>query len=221
MHGRDLARYARDSGRFLVEEYGFTLSGRRYTRSDELIRSCWFTPLNATPEKYFFDVLVDVGIPGISAFGPREQTHVVRANAQHAARGGPDSPRPEFRLIAAENGRVIAPGADDVVRQLVDDLLLRYDTPAELYQMVRASALLAVEQGARTDDDFGRLALLPPNAAGRLELAAVYGAFLGRDDEVAELLAVVRQYAPAHRVEYMIPRIDAGVAEARQARTAA
>jgi hypothetical protein len=220
MRDRDLARYARESGGFLAAEHGFTRSGRRYTRTDGLLRSCWFTPLNATPETYTFDVLIDVGIPGISAFGPRTQEHVVRANAQQAALGHPDYPKPEFRLVADDAGRPVAPGVDEVVRRLAGDVLLRHETPAALYQAVRASALRSVAEGGRTEDDFGRLRLWPVNPAGRLELAAVYGAFLGRDDEVAEILALVRDYAPAKRLDYMVPRIDAGVAEARKARAA-
>jgi hypothetical protein len=220
MRAQDLARYARECGGFLAGEHGFVLAGRRYTRSDELLRSCWFTPLNATSDRYVFDVLVDVGIPGISSFGPRAQIHVVRANAQQSAQGHPDYPRPDFVLTADGDGRPVAPGVDVVVRRLAADLLLRYATPADLYEAVRASALRSAREGARSDDDFGRLRLWPVNPGGRLELAAVYGAFLGRDAEVAELLEVVREYAPAQRIDHVIPEIEAGVAEARLARMA-
>jgi hypothetical protein len=218
MRAQDLTKYARECGRFLADEHGFTLAGRRYTRSDELLRSCWFIPLNATPDRYIFDVLVDVGIPGISSFGPRAQIHVVRANAQQSAQGHPDYPRPEFILIADGDGRPIAPGVDEVVRRLAADLLLRYATPTDLYEAVRATALRSAREGDRSDDDFGRLRLLP-GAPGRMELAAVYGTFLGRDDEAEEILEMVREYAPAHRIDYFIPKIEASVAEARRVRT--
>jgi hypothetical protein len=220
MRDRDLGTYAQASGRFLAAEHGFDFARRRYTRSDGLLRSAWFRPLNATPDRYLFEVAFDLGIPGISEFGPRKQVYVVRANAPQTALAHPDYPKAPFVLTADEDGRPVAPAEDEVVRRLADDFLLRHRTPADLYAMVRDSAVRAVEQGARTDDDFGRLRLDPGNPATRLELAAVYGTFLGRDDEAAEMLTLARAYAPSHGVDYIIPVIEAGVETARKARAA-
>ncbi|MCA2218707.1 hypothetical protein [Jidongwangia harbinensis] len=221
MRIQDLGTYARASGRFLVDEHGFDFTRRRYTRSDGLLRSVWFLPLNATPDRYLFEVVFDVGIPGISEFGARKQAYVVRANAPKTALAHPDYPKPPFVLTADDDGRPVAPMVDQVVRRLAGDFLLRYRTPAEFYEMVRDSAVRAADQGAHSDDDFGRLRLDPGNAVMRLELSAVYGAFLGRDDEVAETLALVRAYAPPNRVDYMIPVVEAGVEAARKARAEA
>jgi hypothetical protein len=218
MQVRDLGRYAEEAGGFLRAEHGFSYAGRRYTRADGLIRSAWFMPLNATADRYIFDVVFDLGIPGVSAFGPKVQRHVVRAHAQQASRARPDHPAPTFVLRAGEDGRPVAPGVDQVVRTLADDFLLRYSDPAGLYEMVRDSGLIAARDGLTADTEFTRLNLDPFNVIKRLELAAVYAAFLGRDDEVGAMLEVARRHAGSNRVEYMIPIIESGIEEAKRAR---
>jgi hypothetical protein len=218
MQVRDLGRFAEEAGGFLREEHGFSHAKRRYTRTDELIRSVWFMPLNATADRYLFDVVFDLGIPGVSAFGPKAQRHVVRAHAQQTSRANPDYPTPTFALRAGDDGRPVAPGVDEVVRTLADDFLLRYPDPVSLYDMVRDSGMIAARDGLTADTEFTRLNLDPFNVIKRLELAAVYAAFLGRDDEVSATLEVARRHAAPHRVEYMIPIIESGVEEAKRAR---
>ncbi|HET6531341.1 MAG TPA: hypothetical protein VFH03_12140 [Actinoplanes sp.] len=218
MQTRDLGRFAEEAGGFLREEHGFSYAKRRFTRTDELIRSAWFMPLNATADRYLFDVVFDLGIPGVSAFGPKAQRHVVRAHAQLTSQSSPDYPTPTFVLRAGDDGRPVAPGVDEVVRQLTDDFLLRYPGPVALYEMVRDSGMIAARDGLTADTEFSRLRLDPFNVIKRLELAAVYAAYLGRDDEVRAILEAARQHATSHRVEYMIPIIEGGVAEAEQAR---
>jgi hypothetical protein len=218
MQVRDLGRFAEEAGGFLRAEHGFSYGKRRFTRTDELIRSAWFMPLNATADRYIFDVVFDLGIPGVSTFGPKVQRHVVRAHAQQASRANPDYPVPTFVLRAGDDGRPVAPGVDEVVRRLADDFLLRYRDPIALYEMVRDSGMIAARDDQAADTEFSRLRLDPFNVIKRLELAAVYAAYLGRDDEVRAILEAARQHATSHRVEYMIPIIEDGVAEAEQAR---
>src|SRR5262249_47046822 len=45
---RNFVAVAEATGRFLTEDYRFAAAKLRYTRSDELLRSVWFVPLQAT-----------------------------------------------------------------------------------------------------------------------------------------------------------------------------
>jgi hypothetical protein len=214
---RDLAAVVKATGRFLIEEHGFAVSKRRYTRLDELLRSVWFVPLFATKELYRFDVLFDLGIPGISRFSPREQEWIVRAHAQQVSLWEPTYPRVKF-VTPPIGGGLVDPAVDEVVQRLAVEFLLRYRTPTELYTLVRNDALAFAVHGMGVDNEFKRLKLDPWNAIVRLELAAVYAAFLGFKDDLVAILAQARDTAERDRVGYAIPRIEAGVESAMRAR---
>jgi hypothetical protein len=221
MDGRDLHVYRDTVVRFLVEEHGFKVSRRQCIRMDGLTRIVEFSPLFATPDAYRFEVSLDLGIPGLSEPRPvKGDRWLVRANAHLASRAKSVYPKPEFVLRADESGIPTAPGVEVVVRRLSEDFLLRYRDPEDLYRMVCKSALRFSRNPNDTDDEFADLQLDPWNTVPRLELAAVYAAFLGFDEDAGRLLREARDSAEAHRLDfdYAITRMEANVESARRRR---
>jgi hypothetical protein len=216
MRDRDFDAYVEAAARFLVEEHNFVLSQRVCTRSDALMRSVRFDLLSVTPTSYRFDIHFDLGIPGVTEFGTKKQLWIVRAYAQLASREEPSYPKPKLILIKGEAVEPAAHRFDELIKRLTEDFLLRYSDPDLLYQMVRNSALEFTRRGMSVHDEFRRLHLEPWNVIVRLELAAVYAAFLGREADVNRILRLANEYAPKYRVEHAIPRLEANVEAARR-----
>ena len=131
----------------LCAGHGFTRSraGTRFVSESPLLRSVWLHPKSfAGPESYGFDVLFDLGIPGLSTFSPRAQTWIVRASSSDMRTDG----RGHFELTgAADSDRAEEEIALETLKSGLQQFLQIYATPHDLYAMVATNAVAFLEHG--------------------------------------------------------------------------
>lgn len=200
----------------LVKQHGFTRNpaGTRFIREDQLMRSIWLNPMSfARPGAYSFDILFDLGIPGVSTFSPRAQEWIVRAHGRqiHGRRHERD---PDFELTGQPSDADVETAALETLDAAMTEFVLAYATPHELYAMVARNAEELLEHGGQARGEFAALQLFPWNVVGRLELAAMYAAALHEPSEAKRLARLATEYAATHRIDYAIPRINANVQRA-------
>jgi hypothetical protein len=203
-----------DAADLLVQKHGFTRTGRKFIRQDELVRSAWFRPTGFGR----FELLFDLGIAGISLILPEK----------------PASPGPSEKWVVGLNARDLRPKEvpamawltltkgkyDQEVRKhsrnlcerVADEFLLKYSSAEEFYQWVRGSALELLKD-PNTDNEWRRLKLWPANPLLLFELAGVYAAHLGKSDDASMLRQAALDDAIVYRID-AIPRIITSIAEA-------
>lgn len=204
----------------LCTEHKFTRSraGVRFVSESPLLRSVWLHPMSfARPGSYCFDVLFDLGMPGLSLFPPRAQTWVVRGSGS----GIRSDRRGHFELTGADSDLAVEEAALEAVNSGLRQFLHAYSTPPDLYAMVESNAVEFLERGMQADNEFKRLHLHPWNAAPRLELAAVYGAFLGDDDGADRLMTLALEHAAREHIDYTAERARESIQLAQTQRRAA
>lgn len=215
-----IKRLADKAAVILCAEYGFTRSraGTRFVDQSPLLRSVWLHPTSfAGPGGYCFDVLLDVGIPGLSAFSSRDQRWVVRASGSDIR----SDRRGHFELTGAESDLAEEEIALETLTSGLRQFLQVCGTPQDLYAMVEVNAVAFLERGMQADNEFKRLRLQPWNVVPRLELAAVYGAFLGDDAGAERLIALAVEHAARKRIDYTIERARDSIQFAQTQRAAA
>ena len=215
-----IKRLADRAAGILCAEHGFTRSrgGTRFVSETPLLRSVRLDPMPfAVPGSYCFDVLFDLGIPGLSTFSPRAQTWVVRAcgSKVRSGRGG------HFELTGGDGDLAEEELALETIMSGLAEYLQACATPRDLYAMVEANAVAFLEQGMQADNEFKRLRLEPWNAVPRLELAAVYGAFLGEDAAADRLAGLAVERAALKGIDYTVERARESIRFARARRAAA
>jgi hypothetical protein len=200
-----IKRLADKTGAILCGEHGFTRSrtGTRFVSESPLLRSIWLRPMSfARPGSYCFDVLFDLGIPGLSALSSRAQTWVVRASGS----GIRSDRRGHFELTGADSDLAEEDSALETLTSGLRQFLQICATPQDLYAMVETNAVTFLERGMQADNEFKRLRLQPWNVVPRLELAAVYAAFLGDDTSADRLIAFALKHAALRRIDYTVER---------------
>lgn len=214
-----IKRLAESAAAILCVEHGFTRSraGTRFVSESPLLRSVWLHPMSfARPGSYCFDVLFDLGIPGLSTFSPRAQIWIVRANGS----GIRSDRRGHFELTGADTDLAEENLALETLTSGLREFLQAYKTPQDLYTMVKGNAVAFIEHGMQSDNEFKQLRLQPWNVVPRLELAAVYGAFLGDDAGADYLIDRAVEYAALKRINYTVERARESVQFARTQRRA-
>jgi hypothetical protein len=199
----NLVRLAKSAAEFLVEEHGFVLANARFTKVDQLARSVWFWPTrSAAADVYSFDVLMDVGIPELSPITSKAQEWVVRASCEKAYLRLWEPPQLNFQFQGGNYDSALEAAVLAVLRRICDDFFLRLDSRQQLFDFVERNAREFFELGMAADNEFKRYDLNPWNVVPRLQLAAVYAAFLGRTAAAAELSAHAIVYAEKHRIDH-------------------
>jgi hypothetical protein len=145
-------------------------------------------------------VLFDLGVPGLTTVSSRAQTWVVRGSGS-AIRS---DRRGHFELTGADSDLAQEEIALKTIAFGLRQLLQICTTPQDLYAMVEANAMSFLERGMQADDEFKRLQLQPWNVVPRLELAAMYGAFLGDDAGADRLITLAVQHAARDRIDYTV-----------------
>lgn len=204
----------------LVAEHGFTptRNKNRFIREDRLVRSLWLDPMRfSTPDDYRFDILFDLGIPGITTFSGRAQQWIVRAYGRQI-QGVLGGNQPGLRLTGRPADAAVEDAAMAIVTWGCREFLLAHADPWSLYRLVARSARELLEN-PRADNEFTRLKLWPYNVVGPLELAAVYGTFLGDTAQARDLAALGIDYATRNGIDVIV-RIKNGVEQAAKARAA-
>lgn len=196
----------------LTHDHGFQVNGRMFTREDDLIRSVLFAPGSSTAGNFRFEVICDLGISGLSSVSPKSSERIVRCNVSHVPLGG-DLPETRFELTKTREDEIVKYNVSVICAYVFDDFLLRRQSAEEMFMWVRDNALefLADPQAS---NDFERFRLWPWNAKGRLELAGIYAAYLGRGEDAEFLKDAAIEYAKTHGMRYAIPDISANIAAA-------
>ncbi|WP_125937892.1 hypothetical protein [Streptomyces sp. WAC 06738] len=186
----------------LKREHGFHVKGRVAIRMDRLLRGVVFHPeKTATRGAYRFDVTLNLGLPGLSSVSASRREFIVAASLGKLYRlRNPGKGRFELR----GDGSDFEVGS--VVRSLLSDLcsefLLAISGPGELLNLLENEA------------EFERLDLWPWNSLPRLELASVYSAFLGLEEQKNQFAERAISYAREAGMEYAVARIMANVQKA-------
>ncbi len=210
---QNLMRLVEKASEYLVDGQGFKLRNSRFTKVDGLARSVWFWPAkNATAALYSFDVLLDLGIPALSPISAKAQEWVVRASCDKAYRRLELTPRLRFAFQSDVYDPAVEEAVLTAMRAISEAFFLRLDTPRELYEFVKRNAEEFASTGMAADNEFKQYDLMPWNAVPRLELAAIYGAYVGHSEEAA----VLEANAIAHATKYGIDHsgISANIARA-------
>ena len=204
-----------DAAESLVRRHGFTRTGRKFIREDELVRSAWFRPVGFGK----FEILFDLGIAGISVILPEQPTSpepseawVVRCSASKLR----PKEVPAMAWLKLSKGRYdeqVRKQTGHLCERVASEFLLKYSSAEKFYLWVRGSALELLKDPS-ADNEWRRLKLWPSNPLPLLELAGVYAAHLGKPDDAAMLLQAALDKAIATRVDYAIPRVVASIAEA-------
>lgn len=211
----NLTRLVGQAKNYLLAQHGFTLRNSRFTREDQLVRSVWFWPAkNATAQSYGFDVLLDLGIPLLSPLSDKAQEWVVRASCDKMHRKLTVAPRVKFAFQHGDYDSGVEEVVLTTLRVMCDEFFLKLQTAEDLYRFVKRNAEEFGQFGMGAENEFKRFDLMPWNAVPRLELAAVYAAFLGRVDESQALRAEAVAYAEKNGIDYMIPTISANIERA-------
>ena len=197
-------------GEQLVNEHRFQRTGYRFIRDDGVMRSAWFKRGTSTRGEFHFDILFDLGLSGLSTFSSEAQAWVVRADAS-GMRSAPGQRRLKLRLTGDDEQ--LASGLRQLCSVIYDDFLLRHDTSEDLYRWVRQSAI-SFSADHTVQDDFARFELQPWNAVVRLELAAVYAAYLGDLDDATQLVTLAAERARSIGRRDAVVKIQQSVADA-------
>jgi hypothetical protein len=136
-----LKSFAEQTAGFLVSNHGFDVKGTRYLRQDRLMRSVWFVESKATTDDAVaFDVVLDLGIPGVSSFAPRIQKWVVRASTyQVYIRHVSPAVRFELRNVGWDSR--LEEAVRSTLIRLCSEFLLNFETEYELYDFVKTNAI--------------------------------------------------------------------------------
>jgi hypothetical protein len=208
-----------DEIRKLAKEAGFTVRGSLLVKEDSLIRTMQVDVLQnaSTPERTRFDLLFDIGIPGISAFTARSRKWVLRCYGSKIPKqdeaGGAD-----FILTGESTDAHVRQVAVSRAEQAYKEFLMRFEDGHSLYRFVRDSALQFLAEGMDLHDDYWRLQLHPWNALPRLELAGVYAAFLGLEEDADSIQEAAERFTTGKNknLDYLLPDLRANIAEARR-----
>jgi hypothetical protein len=201
-----------------AKELGFTVRGSLAMREDSLIRAIQVDMMQniSPPGTASFDLLFDLGIPGISVFAPCAREWVVRCHGRKFPLG--DGPAKEsFALTGGPGDEKVIENSISCLREACSEFLLRYEDCYALYRFVRDSAIGFADLGMELRDDYRRLSLEPWNALRRLELAGIYAAFLGLHDEADSIETIVERLATVKRgLDIYLPQIHENIAAARR-----
>lgn len=207
-----------DDIRKLAKEAGFAARGSLLVKEDSLLRIIQVDMLqnSSTAESVKFDLLFDLGIPGISVYTPRSRKWVVRCYG--STRAGEVREPDDFVLTGGPADESVRRTAVSRTRQVCDEFLMRFENGTALYHFVRDSALKFLAEGMELHDDYMRLQLSPWNALPRLELAGVYAAFLGLDEEADSIQEAAERFATGKNkdLDYLLPDLRKNISEARR-----
>lgn len=207
-----------DQIRNFAKDAGFTVRGSLLVKEDSLIRTMQLDVLQnaSTPERTRFDLLFDVGIPGISAFTARSRKWVLRCYGSKIP-GNPEATDEDFVLTGESADTQVRQVAMSRARQACEEFLMRFEDDRSLCLFVRDNALRFATEGVEPHDDYRRLQLYPWNALARLELAGVYAAFLGRETDADSLQEAAERFVTGknRNLDYLLPDLRANIAEAR------
>lgn len=209
----------RDEIRRLAKEAGFAARGSLLVKEDSLLRIMQVDVLQnaSSPGHIRFDLLFDIGIPGLSTFTPRSRKWVLRCYGSKL----PDAEGEvggDFVLTGEPADDSVRRSATSRTRQACEEFLMRFEDRNSLYRFVRDSALQFLVDGMELQDDFKRLQLHPWNALARLELAGVYASFLGLEKEADSIQEAAERFATGKNkdLDYLLPRIRENISEARR-----
>jgi hypothetical protein len=207
-----------DDIRKLAKEAGFATRGSLLVKEDSLLRIIQIDVLqnSITSESVKFDLLFDLGIPGITLYTPRSRKWVVRCYGSTLA--GEVREPDDFLLTGGPADESVRRTAVSRTRQVCDEFLMRFEDDNSLYRFVRDSTLKFLAEGTELHDDYRRLDLFPWNAMPRLELAGVYAAFLGLDEEADSIQEAAERFATGKNkdLDYLLPEIRQNISEARR-----
>ncbi len=173
------------------------------------------TPLQKTSDFVRLDVLVSLGIPGLSEFTGRRRLWAVTAHLSRVMQK--DQATSDLTLDgSAEDDRRIERIVSYVDR-MSEELLFRYSDAEELYTLVKDSGLSFAKHGPELDDEFARLHLDPWNALARLELAGVYAGHLRHLAAVNEIMEAARTVAASRwGLDTLLPKIQENIEAAQR-----
>lgn len=200
-------------------EFGFKGRGSLLVKRDALNRGIQLDLLNSKPGAASFDLLFDLGIPGLEGFAAKGRKWVVRASG----RSFPLDEAPlstEFEITGTADDEKVIANASICVRRACAQFLLKIKDPDDLFRFVKDSAFSFVEHGPELHDDFWRMHLWPWNAMARLELAGVYAVFLGFGEEAELVKSTAVEFATGRRknLDYLIPKIQESMSLAEEIR---
>lgn len=206
-----------DDIRRLAKEAGFAARGSLLVKEDSLLRIIQVDVLQnvSSPGRIKFDLLFDLGVPGLSTFTPRSRKWVLRCYGSKLpdAEGKVDG---DFVLTGGPADNSVRRSATSRTRHACDEFLMRFEDGISLYRFVRDSALQFLVDGMELEDDFKRLQLHPWNALARLELAGVYASFLGLEREANSIQEAAERFATGKNkdLDYLLPRIRENISAA-------
>lgn len=208
-----------DQIRNFAKDAGFTVRGSLLVKEDSLIRTMQLDVLQnaSTPERTRFDLLFDVGLPGMSAFTARSRKWVLRCYGSKIP-GNPEAADEDFVLTGESTDTQVRQVAMSRARQACEEFLMRFQDDRSLYLFVRDNALRFATEGVEPHDDYRRLQLYPWNALARLELAGVYASFLGLEKEADSLQEAAERFVTEKNknLDYLLPQLRANIADARR-----
>ncbi|MEV0175401.1 hypothetical protein AB0I00_30315 [Streptomyces sp. NPDC050803] len=192
----------------LKRDHGFSGKGRTVIREDHLLRAVAFHPeKTAARGKYRFDVTLSLGLPGLSSVAAARREWVVSASLGKLYRlRYPGKGR--FELAGDESDIEVERAVTSLLSDVCSEFLLSVPGPEELLELLR-------DKG-----EFKRLDLWPWNELPRLELASVYCAYLGREEQANQLMEEAIQCALDGGMDYAVGRVRANVEHALTARRA-
>ncbi len=199
---------------FLVKD-GFRRKGGSLRREDRLLRAVTVSPHQNTGDAVSFFVNFDLGIPGISELDGRRARYVVRCSGDSFARaelGFSGS----FELCAAADNEPVLAVVHQTARALCEQFLLKYTDEDMLFEMVYHAAVEFLSHGPASTDEMTRLKAFPWNVMGRLELAGVFAAYLGRHAQADEVLRLAREHVTGRNsgLDYLVPQLVANIESA-------
>ena len=207
-----LSRFAEQVGDLLTDS-GFTRRGARFQRVDYLVRTVSFDRQKyAHRGEYAFDILFELGMPGLSWNGTvGSPDWVVRAHASELdyQRTRPGH-RVEFVLRDGEATNELREAVRGLLTDACREFLLYFEDGNELYEFVRAAALDKIDPKGSAGTRFDALNLGPGSPVARLELAAQYALHLGRLGEARDLLDKAIATAERQGVDYVLDDFKLG-----------
>jgi hypothetical protein len=210
---RNLDQLSTAAAGLLVDEFGFSRNKLRFIREDSLARSAWFVPgKHASKATYNFELILDLGLPGLSAITSAAQPWVVRASAEKVYRKRTPAPRVKFAFRDGIYGNEIESVVLEMLRVVADEFFLKLRSPDDLYEFIRSNSLDFLREGMAAENEFKKLDLMPWNVLPRMQLAAVYAAYLGRSDDALELEQELAEYAAKNRLEYLMAGVRESIA---------
>lgn len=199
-----------------AKELGFTGRGSFFLKQDALVRAIQIATMQKGSGFASFDLLFDLGIPGISNFTPKAREWGVRCYGKNVPLDS-NLGVLRFSLVGDSGDEAVVEAASSCLQRACDNFLMLYENPGALYRFVSESALQFVDLGMELDDEFRRLRLEPWNVMKRLELAGVYASFLGLRDDANSVEAAARRYVESNKdLQYLLPEIQGSITAARR-----